>query len=558
MRSAGSRGSATTRSTARSRSNIPAARSRGSAYDAVGNLVALTRPDGKTITFTYDAMNRLVRKSLPGGAQVDYTYQPDGQRATVTDARGVTAYAYDSIGRLASVTHPGGEVVKMTRDANGNLKSLASPAATIGYDYDALNRLVQVDAPEGQSRSYYDLVGNRVRDTLANGMATDAVFDARNRVTQLAHRAPGNAVLRSFANGYSPAGRRTQTTEDDGSITTFGYDAKGRLVSESRTGAAPYVISHVYDAVGNRTQLTGPVGPVAFTYDSNDRLLSRGATTYGYDTNGNRVALTNGANVTQYGFDAEDRLVMLRGPGVANEYTYDADGTLVQSNGAAGITRFLPDRSNNSRLSQVLEERDGGGLPTRALFIRQRAARDGTRRSVQRLSARQPGERARTGRRHWNADRSVPVRRLRQRTFGGRRLGKPVPLHGRALRRRMAACTSFVLASTIRPPGGSCHATLSVGARRVLFRYIVTCMRMRTRSDFNDPTGRETLLNITLTQSAEFVRRFEYRAKGRAAVVYRQRNGRPGAVAGRYVAAVRGHGRSCRRRRVCLRPRYRW
>ncbi|MEP7181304.1 MAG: RHS repeat-associated core domain-containing protein [Betaproteobacteria bacterium] len=332
-----------------------------SVYDAVGNPVALTRPDGKMITFTYDALNRVTRKALPAGVNVDYTYNGDGQRASARDARGLTTYAYDNIGRLASVKHPGGEVVSLTRDPNGNLTSLASPTATISYDYDALNRLVQVTAPEGQTQAFYDLAGNRVRNTLANGMTADATFDTRNRMTQLAHKTPANTVLQSFATDYSPVGRRTQVTEQDGSITSFGYDAKGRIASEIRTGASPFSISHVYDAVGNRSQLTRAGVPVTFSYDNNDRLLSDGTTTYAYDTNGNLVTRTRGANVTQYGHDAENRLVALQGGGAANQYTYDADGQRVMISTPADVTRFLPDGANNSRLSQVLEERDGAG-----------------------------------------------------------------------------------------------------------------------------------------------------------------------------------------------------
>ena len=329
------------------------------AYDAVANLVARTDGLGRTTTFAYDALNRVTTKTLPGGVIIATTYRLDGQRATVTDPRGVTTYGYDSLGQLASITHPGGETVSYARDPNGNLLSLASPAATVSYGYDALNRLLQVNAPEGQSRAFYDLAGNRVRQTAANGIVTDATFDARNRLTQLAHVTASNAVLQSYASVYSPAGRRTRITEQDGSIETYAYDAKGRLAAEARTGSDPFSDTHAYDAVGNRVQTVHGGTPTTFSYDSNDQLLSDGTAIYTWDANGNLVRKTQGAAVTQYGFDAENRLVSILSSALSNQYAYDADGNRVQATTATGTTRFLVDTVNNTGLSQVLEEKDG-------------------------------------------------------------------------------------------------------------------------------------------------------------------------------------------------------
>ncbi|MEO8134796.1 MAG: RHS repeat-associated core domain-containing protein, partial [Betaproteobacteria bacterium] len=330
-------------------------------YDAVGNLVAMTDPNGKTTTFVYDARNRMTRKNLPGGAGIDYAYAADGRRTTVTDARGVTSYSYDSAGRLAGVTHPSGATVGYTRDASGNLLALSSPAATTTYGYDALNRIVKVTAPEGAAQYFYDLAGNAVRRTAGNGIVTDYTFDTRNRPTLLAHKTAGNSALQSFANSWSPAGRRTQVVEQDGSTESFGYDARGRLSSETRTGSNPFAISHAYNAVGNRTQTTKGGVPTTFSYDNNDRLLGDGTASYAYDANGNLVTRSAGSAVTQFGYDPQNRLVSVLGPGVANQYAYDADGNRVLASDALGTTRFLVAGANNTGLAQVLEERDGNG-----------------------------------------------------------------------------------------------------------------------------------------------------------------------------------------------------
>jgi RHS repeat-associated protein len=343
------------------RRQYPGGESEQFAYDAVGNLVASTDANGKTITMLYDAMDRLIRKNLPGGASVVIAYTADGKRSTVTDSRGVTAYAYDALGQLAGVTHPGGATVGFNRDANGNLLSLASPAATVSYGYDALDRLTQITSPDGQGTQVYDLGGNRVRTTVPGGVHTDYTYDLRNRVSTIAHKSAGNAVLRSFSNAYSPSGRRTQVVDDDGSTESYAYDAKGRLTSESRTGTGPFAITHAYDAVGNRTQVVRNGIPKSLAYDLNDRLVVDGTATNAYDQNGNLVTHTDAGVTTLYGYDAENRVVAIQGGGLANLYSYDADGNRVLASNAQGLRRFLVDSVNNTGLAQVLEERDGGG-----------------------------------------------------------------------------------------------------------------------------------------------------------------------------------------------------
>jgi YD repeat-containing protein len=126
------------------------------AYNAVGDVTAVTDPSGKVTTSTYDAARRLTTTTTPPTAAafagvvtalsydadgrvlqaqqsangavlrtVSTTYTLTGKPATATDARGnVTRYAYDALDRLASVTDP---MYRVTR-----------------YGYDALSRRTAV------------------------------------------------------------------------------------------------------------------------------------------------------------------------------------------------------------------------------------------------------------------------------------------------------------------------------------------------------------------------------------------------------------------------------
>jgi RHS repeat-associated protein len=339
------------------------------AYDAAGNMTARTDANGKSTTFEYDVLGQLITKTLPGNVIVRYTYTADGRRSSTTDGRGTTMYMYDGMGRLSRVTHPSGQAIDYTHDDNGNLSTLAAGGVTVSYTYDALNRLSSMTSPEGQHRYYYDAGGNRVRTAAANGVTSDWVYDSRDRTTSLTHKSSQSSVLDSFTNLYSAAGRLTQTTQQDGSVQRYGYDALGRLNSETRTGANPYTAAYVYDAVGNRTQMTRNGATTTYTYNANDQLVSDGSATFAYDANGNLVTRTASGADTQYAYDDEDRLVGVAGSGANSQYAYDDDGNRVQATTAAGITRFLVDTANNTGLSQVLEERDGaGGLKARYAY----------------------------------------------------------------------------------------------------------------------------------------------------------------------------------------------
>ncbi len=334
------------------------------AYNAVGSLVTRTDPNGRVTTMAGDEMNRVVLVSPVGATPISYAYTADGRRASATDARGTTSYTYDARGLLASVALPDGATLTYGYDANGNITSLATPAATIGYSYDALNRMTTVAAPEGTTTDDFDLVGNRVRRTAANGTRTDRTFDLRNRPTLIAHKDASNAVLASFANTYSGAGRRTRTVEAGGAAEDFGYDSMGRLTSHTRGGANAFVHTYAYDAVGNRTQRVRDGVPTNYSYDVNDRLMTEGGNSYAYDANGNVVSRSNGASITQYGYDAFNRMVTVAAPTGMTQYEYDADGAQVSIDRASGVTRQLVAHRHPSGLSQIIEERDGANALT--------------------------------------------------------------------------------------------------------------------------------------------------------------------------------------------------
>ena len=133
------------------------------------------------------------------------------------------------------------------------------PTNFADYGYDALDRLASTVLPTSTFSFGYDAVGNRVSKSI--GASSDAYTypTTSNRLAAIA--------------GSSP---RTYSHDANGSITgdgvkTFGYDARGRLVSStSAAGSASYQVN----ALGQRVRKISALGDTVFHYDGQGRLVA--------------------------------------------------------------------------------------------------------------------------------------------------------------------------------------------------------------------------------------------------------------------------------------------
>jgi len=360
----------------RSSRTLPMGMTETYAFDAAGNMTSLTDFNGHTTTYGYDNMNQLITKTADpffsagacaggvcGATQISFTYTPTGQRASMTDASGVTAYTYDSRDQVIAKATPMGRI-NYAYDAGGNLLSVQSAnpgGASMGYAYDSLNHLVSVTDPSGATAYSYDPVGNLQNLIYANGVSTSYTYDILNRLTNTRSTcssgtgcgAPGTA-LASYSYTLGSAGNRLSVAELSGRTVTYAYDSLYRLTTEAvagDTGAKNGSVSYTFDAVGNRTQrsstLPGVVATGLLSYDANDRNI-----TDPYYANGNLLQSGSGTNV----YDFENRLVQSGGVSIV----YDGDGNRVKETVAGITTSYLVDTQNLTGYAQVLEELQGG------------------------------------------------------------------------------------------------------------------------------------------------------------------------------------------------------
>ena len=120
---------------------------------------------------------------------------------------------------------------------------------------------------------------------------------------------------------YDSAGRLTVIQEFvNGTPTQYTYtcDSVGRLTSATKDGTQ--TTSWTYDGNGNRLTENG----VTSTFDAQDRLLTKGTTTYTWDALGGRKTKTEGGQTTQYTHDGLGALQSVTLPD-STQVTYEYD-----------------------------------------------------------------------------------------------------------------------------------------------------------------------------------------------------------------------------------------
>jgi RHS repeat-associated protein len=358
-------------------------------YDAVGNRLTLTEPDGNTTTYTFDADNRLIKEVNAAGDTTLTAYDGVGNIVSVTTpTTNVITYTYDADDRVILVQDGGGTVSSYTYDAVGNqLTRTDGNGNTTSTTYDAIYRVVQVTDPLGKTTSYaYDPAGNLLSTTDRNGEVTTYTYDAINRRISMT-----DALGDTTQYQYDPVGNLTKVTDANGHVTTYTYDAVNRLIKECY--ADGFCRSYTYDFVGNRISRADQNGNITdYTYSDLYFLLQR---TYPsppdipvspsdimtYDLSGRMLTATRGGWLVAFTYDGANRVTQTVQNGKTINYTYNIPARIetISYPGARTITESMDLRS---RLSQI---DDSASPPPIVLYsydpgnrVLQRTYRNGT------------------------------------------------------------------------------------------------------------------------------------------------------------------------------------
>ena len=275
-------------------------------HPTAGHLATITAPDGETLTYGYDGS--LLTSEMWSGA-----------------LSGSVQYIYDNDFRPISQSVNGETPIPFRYDLDG----LAIGVGALALERDPQN-------------------GRIIGSTLTN-IADRRTYDSGGSLSSYRATFNGSDI---FAVQYTRdlAGRITQKTETvDGqtTISSYGYDAAGRLIAVQRDGNT--IATYAYDGNGNRLSYSSPDATLVGTYDAQDRLTEYGPTTYTYTANGELQRKTAGVEVTSYEYDPLGNLRAVILPnGTQLEYVIDGrnrrigkkvNGTLVQGFLYAGSLR---------------------------------------------------------------------------------------------------------------------------------------------------------------------------------------------------------------------------
>lgn len=353
-------------------------------YDALGNQLAVTKPNGTFTTFAYDVVSRLISVTNGAGESTRFAYDPIGNVIQTTAPNGnITVNTYDAANRLVQVDDNLGRLVSYTYDpASNQLTKTDGNGATMHATYDALNRLVAtVDAMGETAAATYDAAGNILQNTDRNGNATVQLYDALNRrvvitdamgfATNLVYDPAGNLVTITDANShatryaYDGLNRVITETYADGGARTFIYDGMGNQLS--RTDQSGDTIRYEYNDLYFLTARDYPTGPDdAFTYDQSGRMLraDRGGwqVTFAYDGANRVVETMQDSQTVQYHYDVANHLRVITYPnGKVVTETTDVRSLLTQidDGGSQPLVSYTHDQGN-----RILSRTYANGLAT--------------------------------------------------------------------------------------------------------------------------------------------------------------------------------------------------
>ena len=314
-------------------------------YDKNGNVTlakqTVQKQDSDTVKYSvtenqYNAQGLLTQVTLSDGTAngekniTKYFYNNGGIQAKMETGLNsandsdymTTNYAYDAWGHLVNTTDSTGyNSGTTTYDLNGNVLTVTDANGNVTTNtYDALNRVLTVntvcdDSTKNVSKSYtYNNMGWMTNKS-SNGTETSIEYDALGRVTKewgpnfkgYFYEGVSNYVEKQLV-GYAHLLLY--------SVTNYEYDAEMRIVKVLESGSE--TASYTYDANGNKTSETQANGVVStYTYNSANKIT-------------NLITKSGNSTISEYEYsyylDGSDACKVRKESGIIETTSYEYDG----------------------------------------------------------------------------------------------------------------------------------------------------------------------------------------------------------------------------------------
>lgn len=344
----------------------PMNRTFGKTYDGRDLLRTIQQPSGNTTTLTYFDDKHL-HQSADSLGTIDYEYDSKGRLYTVTEGAQVIKREYNSLDRLTKFTDGSNNVIQYQYDGAGNLALLTYPdGKTVTYAYDSADRLDHVtDWAHRVTQFGYDNHSRLSTISFPNGRTRTYGYDSAGRRNLIRDSGTNSQIISQFVLDHDPLDRiakETMTPEPAPfsiAPASMTYDDDDRLATWNGQTCAS-------DLDGNLT--TGPLNGslTTFGFDARNRLSSIGNTTFTYDAENRRVAQTINGVTTSYVNDpqgARSRLLVAATASGTARYVY-ANGQLLYGDTGTGLQVYHFD----SRGSTVAITDETGAVTDRVVY----------------------------------------------------------------------------------------------------------------------------------------------------------------------------------------------
>jgi len=225
-------------------------------YNTHGQIAQISSADGGAISFEYDAQGRMSRSISAAGRETFFEYDAAGRctsqktlkKTSELDAdEGYleTIFTYDLAGRLLEKT------IRDSADAS------TAPSRLVQYTYDAAGRRIKEDTGEKVTCYSYTSRGliARIEDSVEGTRSFS--YDATGRLVNVEDALGGTSRCE-----YDALARPLRWITPAGIVTSYGWDAAGRLLREERSGTS-FTVENAADSLVR-----------TFSYDAAGRLLT--------------------------------------------------------------------------------------------------------------------------------------------------------------------------------------------------------------------------------------------------------------------------------------------
>ena len=340
---------------------------RGYEYDKEGRLIKTSGYSGKETSIIYEDQAGTTQTVYADGKVAEITRDMGGKVIRVKGETGIIKYEYDASGRLILETDEGaGKTLSYEYDSAGKRTRMLGAGRDTWYEYGNNGELLKVqDMAQSLSVEYtYNGNGWETSRKYGNGAVQEKQYDLAGRIIAITERTSGNQLpFRAEGYLYDEEGRREYSVDEAGKATRYIYDGQSRIMAvkypystdirdaaraEAEGSGLPikpntiqpetytyssqeqqklkalltlmgltsvnlnaqgWTESYTYDLNGNIKSKATQWGTITYTYDDENRLLTKGSIQYQYDKDGNLVGETRNGEIVTYQYNGANRMI---------------------------------------------------------------------------------------------------------------------------------------------------------------------------------------------------------------------------------------------------------